>query len=168
MSIIAGIGLAASAASGILGGIFGGRRRRRAKRRLKRQQKELTDWRDREINTNYLDRADSQSHLRQVREANEEALRGMNSVGLRQGATDEARIAGASRLNKNYAGLVSQLAGIGARHKDNVQQHYMNMKNNNNSQLVQMDADTTDIQNMVSGISNSAGQMISAFGMGGK
>ena len=61
------IGGIASAASGIFGAAAANRRRRQAERELEKQKKKLAEWRDAEMGTNYLDRADSRAALSSVR-----------------------------------------------------------------------------------------------------
>ena len=71
-----------------------------------------------EMSSNYLDRADSQAMLREVREQNKEQMAALNTEGVKRGMTDEAKIAAAGRLNKGYANVVSRLGAVGAQYRD--------------------------------------------------
>jgi hypothetical protein len=71
-----------------------------------------------EMNANYLDRADSQAVLREVREQNKEQMASLNTEGVKRGMTDEAKIAAAGQLNKAYANVVSRLGAVGAQYRD--------------------------------------------------
>lgn len=69
-------------------------------------------------NANFLDRADSQAALREVRQHNKEQMASLNTEAVKRGMTDEAKIAAAGQLNKNYANVVSRLGAVGAQYRD--------------------------------------------------
>lgn len=71
-----------------------------------------------EMNSNYIDRADSQAVLREVREQNKGSLASLNTEGVKRGMTDEAKIAAAGQMNKAYADVVSRLGAVGAQYRD--------------------------------------------------
>lgn len=162
------IGGIASAASGIFGAAAANRRRRQAERELEKQKKKLTQWRDAEMGTNYLDRADSRAALRRVFEYNKEAQKAANTNAVKSGMTDEAKVAQAAKLNENYADAVSQIAGAGARHKDRVQQQYLDETRNLDNLKIQNLMDTSGVDNMVQGITGAAAGLAGALdGVGG-
>lgn len=70
------------------------------------------------MNSNYIDRADSQAALREVRQHNKEQMASLNTEAVKRGMTDEAKIAAAGQLNKNYANVVSRLGAVGAQYRD--------------------------------------------------
>ena len=158
------IGGIASAASGIFGAAAANRRRRQAERELEKQKKKLTQWRDAEMGTNYLDRADSRAALRRVFEYNKEAQKAANTDAVKSGLTDEAKVAQAARLNGNYADAVSQIAGAGARHKDRVQQQYLDETRYLDNLKIQNLMDTSGVDNMVQGITGAAAGLAGALG----
>lgn len=160
------IGGIASAASGIFGAAAANRRRRQAERELEKQKKKLAEWRDAEMGTNYLDRADSRAALRRVFEHNKEAQKAANTNAVKSGMTDEAKVAQAAKLNENYADVVSQIAGAGARHKDRVQQQYMDETRNLDNLKIQNLMDTSGVDNMVQGITGAAAGLAGALGGG--
>ena len=160
------IGGIASAASGIFGAAAANRRRRQAERELEKQKKKLAEWRDAEMGTNYLDRADSRAALRRVFEHNKEAQKAANTNAVKSGMTDEAKVAPAAKLNENYADVVSQIAGAGARHKDRVQQQYMDETRNLDNLKIQNLMDTSGVDNMVQGITGAAAGLAGTLGGG--
>lgn len=162
-AIIGGI---ASAASGIFGAAAANKRRRQAERELEKQKKKLTQWRDAEMGTNYLDRADSRAALRRVFEYNKEAQKAANTNAIKSGMTDEAKVAQAAKLNGNYADVVSQIAGAGARHKDRVQQQYMDETRNLDNLKIQNLMDTSGVDNLVQGLTGAAAGLGTAFAGG--
>lgn len=160
------IGGIASAASGIFGAAAANRRRRQAERELEKQKKKLTQWRDAEMGTNYLDRADSRAALRRVFEYNKEAQKAANTNAVKSGMTDEAKVAQAAKLNENYADAVSQIAGAGARHKDRVQQQYLDEMRNLDNLKIQNLMDTSGVDNMVQGITGAVAGLGTALAGG--
>lgn len=162
-ALIGGIG---SAVSGIFGAAAANRRRRKAERELEKQKKKLTEWRDAEMGTNYLDRADSRAALRRVFEYNKEAQKAANTNAVKSGMTDEAKVAQAAKLNANYADAVSQIAGAGARHKDRVQQQYLEQTRNLDNLKIQNLMDTSGVDNIVQGITGAAAGIAGALGGG--
>ncbi len=162
------IAAAASIGSSIWGAISANKRRNKAEEAMRKKKQDLREWRDREMNSNYVDRADSQAALRKVKEYNKEALDAMNTNAVRSGATDEAKVAAAGRLGKGYAGAVSQIAGLGAHHKDRVQGQYLNATANLDGLEIGNLMDSSGVQNMVSGVANAAGQIGSLYSMYGK
>lgn len=111
---------------------------------------------DSELNSNYLDRADARNAIRQVTNATEESMRQLNTDAIRSGATDEAKVAMASKLNKNLAGTIGTLAGIGEQHKDNLRNQKRNLKLGLLGHQYDVDSDTSGITATLQGISNAA------------
>lgn len=163
------IGGVASLASGVIGSIAANKKRRNAERLLDDQKKDLQAWRDAELGTDYLDRADSRAAMRRVLEYNKEAQKGADTEAIKRGMTDEAKVAQAAKLNENYADVVSQIAGIGAQHKDRVQQQYMGEVRNLDNLKIQNMMDTSGVDSLVQGISGAASSLGSAIdGIGPK
>lgn len=117
--------------------------------------KEVADL-DAEINSNYLDRADARNAIRQVTDATSESMRQLNTDAIRGGATDEAKVAMASKLNKNIAKTVGTLAGIGEQHKDKLRGQKRNLRLGLLGHQYDVGSDTTGITTMLQGISNAA------------
>lgn len=111
---------------------------------------------DNEINSNYLDRADARAAIRQVTNASEESLRQLNTDAIRSGATDEAKVAMASALNKNLANTIGTLAGVGEQHEDNLKAQKRSLRLSQLRDAYATDSDTSGITSALQGISNAA------------
>lgn len=94
------------------------------------------------MNSNYLDRADSQAALREVRQFNKDQLASLSTEGIKRGMADEAKIAAAGRLNKNYSDVVSRLGALGAQYRDRARERMLGAKRN----LAQVDYSTAMAQ----------------------
>lgn len=95
------IALAAiSVASSIAGGISANKKQRKADQILSDRERNLKEWYNSEMNMPYLDRADSRAMLKRIRDYNEDELKAMNTNAVKSGATDEAKVAAANKLNK--------------------------------------------------------------------
>lgn len=106
------IALAAiSVASSIAGGISANKKQRKADQILSDRERNLKEWYNSEMNMPYLDRADSRAMLKRIRDYNEDELKAMNTNAVKSGATDEAKVAAANKLNKNYSQTLAQIAG---------------------------------------------------------
>ncbi|MEI3539783.1 MAG: hypothetical protein V8Q45_05210 [Alistipes onderdonkii] len=115
------IALAAiSIASSIAGGISANKKQRKADQILSDRERNLKEWYNSEMNMPYLDRADSRAMLKRIRDYNEDELKAMNTNAVKSGATDEAKVAAANELNKNYSQTLAQIGGLGEQHKDQV------------------------------------------------
>ena len=105
------IALAAiSVASSIAGGISANKKQRKADQILSDRERNLKEWYNSEMNMPYLDRADSRAMLKRIRDYNEDELKAMNTNAVKSGATDEAKVAAANKLNKNYSQTLAQIA----------------------------------------------------------
>ena len=167
--IIAGIVSAAiQIGSSIFGSMSANNRRKQAEAKMRQKKAELTAWRDNEMHEDFLDRADSQAAMRRVREYNDQATEALNTNAIKTGATDQAKVAAASKLNKNYAGVVSQIAGLGAQHKDRIQQQYLSATQNLDGLEIGNLMDNSGTQNMINSISNAGMQLASLYGSGTK
>lgn len=164
-ALISGVG---SLGGSIWGNAAANRRLREANRMIDRKQKRLDAWRDSEFGTNFLDRADSRSALRQVQENIRETQKAADTNAVKRGLTDEAKVAQAARLNRGYADVVSRIAAAGQQHKDRVQQQYMSETSALENMKIQNLLDTTGASNLAGGIAGSAGSLATALaGIGG-
>lgn len=111
---------------------------------------------NREINSNFLDRADAQNALRKVTDSNNETLRQLNTGAIRGGATDEAKVAMASQLNKRTADVVGDLAAIGEQRKDALRAERRNLENAYTQLKYQRLADTSGIDSILTNIGTAA------------
>lgn len=156
-----GIGLVANG----VGAWLANKRKKQAEKIQDEYYKDAMADLDNEINSNYLDRADSRNALRKVTDANTEAMRQLNTDAIRGGATDEAKVAMASRLNKTTADVVGDLAAMGEQHKDALKAERRGIKAEQANLKYQRLADTSGITNMVNGISSAANNLGKAWDM---
>lgn len=116
------------------------------------------------MNANFLDRADSQAALREVRQHNKEQMASLNTEAVKRGMTDEAKIAAAGQLNKNYANVVSRLGAVGAQYRDRARERMRGVQR----ELSGMEYNTTMAQaqgigNAAAGIATSANDIWDAI-----
>ena len=117
-----------------------------------------------ELNSNYIDRADSQAVLREVREQNKEQMASLNTEGVKRGMTDEAKIAAAGQMNKAYANVVSRLGAVGAQYRDRARERLRGLEReeaglNYNTAMAQAQG----IGNAAAGIATSANDIWDAI-----
>jgi hypothetical protein len=156
----AGLNIAASA----IGSAIANKRKREAEQKYQAGINEQIDELNDEINGNFLDRADARNALRKVTDANTETLRQLNTDAIRGGATDEAKVAMASKLNKQTADVVGDLAAIGEQRKDALRGQKRNLKLGLLQHQYAQDADTSGIDSIVQGVGAAANAIGSAWG----
>ena len=139
------IGAGISALSSIAGGVSANKRRKKADQILEDRRRRLDEWYQSEMNQPYL-----------------------NTNAIKSGATDEAKVAAAGKLNKNYSQVVAQIAGLGEQHKDQIQQQYQaRLDNLDNARYEAESGKISGMQNMVSGVGDAFGQLAMLYGLGG-
>lgn len=131
---------------------------RKQRRALENKQRRLDAWREEALGSDYLSRADSQAALRTVRENIDEQLKSADTSAIKGGMTDEARAAYASRLNRGYADVVSQIAGMGEKYRDRVRDIYRQESNAIDDALMGINTGA-GAQNIATGIANAAGSL---------
>jgi hypothetical protein len=156
----AGLNIAASA----IGSAIANKRKREAEQKYQAGINEQIDELNNEINGNFLDRADARNALRKVTDANTETLRQLNTDAIRGGATDEAKVAMASKLNKQTADVVGDLAAIGEQRKDALKGQKRSLKLGLLQHQYAQDADTSGIDTIVQGVGAAANAIGSAWG----
>ena len=146
-----------------IGSFIANKRRREAEEAFQAGvNKEMSEL-DNQINSNYLDSAVASNAVRKVTDANTEALRQLNTEAIRGGATDEAKVAMASKLNKNTANVVGDLAAIGEQRKDALRGQKRNMRLWLLQHKYAQDADTSGIENILSSVGQAANTIGSAW-----
>lgn len=156
------IAAAISAVASGIGTAVANKRKREAEEKYAQQQQELINDIDNELNSNYLDRADSRNAIRKVTESNKEALRQLNTDAIRSGATDEAKVAMASQLNKRTADVVGDIAAIGEQHKDSLRRDRRSLLAGKALHEYQVGSDTSGMDRVIQGVGSAA----SAIGAG--
>ena len=142
-------------ASGIGTAVANKRKREAEEKYAQQQQEQINDIND-ELNSNYLDRADSRNAIRKVTESNKEALRQLNTDAIRGGATDEAKVAMASQLNKRTADVVGDIAAIGEQHKDSLRRDRRSLLAGKALHEYQVGSDTSGMDRVIQGVSSAA------------
>ena len=147
-------GIAQLAASGV-GAYLGNQRRKEAEALVEARKNELKT----DMAAPFVDRADSQAILRNLRQNQKEQQEALQTDAIKSGATAEAKIAAAAKANEQYADTVAQIAGIGAQHKDRLQQQITGLDNLKIQNLMY----TSDIDNMLSGIQKTGESILSIY-----
>ena len=147
-------GIAQLAASGV-GAYLGNQRRKEAEALVEARKNELKA----DMAAPFVDRADSQAILRNLRQNQKEQQEALQTDAIKSGAPAEAKIAAAAKANEQYANTVAQIAGIGAQHKDRLQQQITGLDNLKIQNLM----DTSDIDNMLSGIQKTGESILSIY-----
>ncbi|MBO5135464.1 MAG: hypothetical protein J6C15_09970 [Bacteroidaceae bacterium] len=160
------IGAGVSLASNALGSWIANKRKKEAEEKYSAEIDKLKGELDNEIGTNYLDRADARAAIRRATDANTEALRQLNTQAIRGGATDEAKVAMASKLNKSTADLVGHLAGVGEQHKDRMKAARRSLLLNKAAHDYQVGSDVSGIDNVLSSIGTAAQNLGNAWTKG--
>lgn len=112
------IGTGFNVAANAIGSWLANKRKREAEQQYAQEVNAIKQDLDRDINSNYLDRADARNAIRRTVDAQTEAMRQLNTDAIRGGATDEAKVAMASKLNQATADVVGNLSAAGEQHKD--------------------------------------------------
>ncbi len=146
-----------------IGSAIANRRKRKAEEAYQAAiNKEMGEL-DAEIGANYLDSATARNAIRKVTDANAETLRQLNTQAIRGGATDEAKVAMASKLNKSNAEVVGDLAAIGEQRKDALKGQKRNLRLGLAQHQYTQDADTSGIDNTLSAVGTAANTIGSAW-----
>ena len=149
----AGLGLASS----IAGGIANRKARRKQEQMIAQQQRENQAWYDRTYNADPTKRADTVRLLTQMQEQiknRNKAAKGRQAV---MGGTEDSTTAVKEANNKTLADTTSQIVAANDARKDNIEQQYMNRKNQLQTQQMSIDAEkAADTANAVAGVAGTA------------
>lgn len=156
-----------SAAAQGIGAAVANNKKKKALAKMNRHYNNLIDETEREMNSNFLDRADSQDALRKITDSNTEALRQLNTNAIRQGATDEAKVAMASNLTKRTADAVGELSALGEQHKDKLRGYRNRLKEAKATQNFNAESDVSGMDTIVQGIGQVANAFASTYAGGG-
>lgn len=159
----AGLGLASS----IAGGIANRKARRKQEQMIAQQQRENQAWYDRTYNADPTKRADTVRLLTQMQEQiknRNKAARGRQAV---MGGTDDSTTAVKEANNKTLADTTSQIVAANDARKDNIEQQYMNRKNQLQNQQMGMEAEkAADTANAVAGVAGTAANIAATIDSG--
>ena len=156
----AGLGLASS----IAGGIANRKARRKQEQMIAQQQRENQAWYDRTYNADPTKRADTVRLLTQMQEQiknRNKAAKGRQAV---MGGTEDSTTAVKEANNKTLADTTSQIVAANDARKDNIEQQYMNRKNQLQNQQMGLDAEkAADTANAVAGVAGTAANIAAAI-----
>ena len=159
----AGLGLASS----IAGGIANRKARQKQEQMIAQQQKENQAWFDRKYNEDPTKRADTVRLLTQMQEQiknRNKAAKGRQAV---MGGTEDSTTAVKEANNKTLADTTSQIVAANDARKDNIEQQYMNRKNQLQTQQMSIDAEkAADTANAVAGVAGTAANIAAAIDSG--
>lgn len=159
----AGLGLASS----IAGGVANRKARRKQEQMIAQQQKENQAWYDRTYNADPTKRADTVRLLTQMQEQinnRNNAAKGRQSV---MGGTEDSTTAVKEANNKTLADTTSQIVAANDARKDNIEQQYINRKNQLQNQQMGMEAEkAADTANAVAGVAGTAANIAATIDSG--
>ena len=159
----AGLGLASS----IAGGIANRKARRKQEQMIAHQQRENQAWYDRTYNADPTKRADTVRLLTQMQEQiknRNKAAKGRQAV---MGGTEDSTTAVKEANNKTLADTTSQIVAANDARKDNIEQQYMNRKNQLQNQQMGMEAEkAADTANAVAGVAGTAANIAATLDSG--
>lgn len=127
---MAWLGALISGLGSVAGGVAGSIQAAKQRKELDKQQKELDQWYRGEMGTHYLDRADSRSMLKRIRDYYDERMRKQDTSNIKGGASEETKVAQAVAANKGIADATSRISAVGQQHKDNVDSQYRRLSYN--------------------------------------
>ena len=160
----AGLGLASS----IAGGIANRNARKKQEQMIAQQQKENQAWYDRKYNEDPTKRADTVRLLTQMQEQiknRNKAAKGRQAV---MGGTEDSTTAVKEANNKTLADTTSQIVAANDARKDNIEQQYMNRKNQLQNQQMGLEAEkAADTANAVAGVAGTAANIAASLDSGG-
>lgn len=150
------IGAGVKAAGSIYGGIKASKAIREQKRNIENQLRENQDWYDQRYNEDATQRADAQRLLTMT----EDSIRNRNAqaAGAQavMGGTDESVAAAREANNDALAQSMSNINAAAEARKSNIEQQYMNTKQNLNQQLNALSGQRAqEIQKAVGGVSDA-------------
>ena len=161
------IGAGLSVASSIAGGIANRKTRRKQEQMIAQQQKENQAWYDRKYNEDPTKRADTVRLLTQMQEQiknRNKAAKGRQAV---MGGTEDSTTAVKEANNKTLADTTSQIVAANDARKDNIEQQYMNRKNQLQNQQMGLEAEkAADTANAVAGVAGTAANIAASLDSG--
>lgn len=161
------IGAGLSVASSIAGGIANRKARKKQEQMIAQQQKENQAWYDRKYNEDPTKRADTVRLLTQMQEQiknRNKAAKGRQAV---MGGTEDSTTAVKEANNKTLADTTSQIVAANDARKDNIEQQYMNRKNQLQNQQMGLEAEkAADTANAVAGVAGTAANIAASLDSG--
>lgn len=159
----AGLGLASS----IAGGVANRKARRKQEQMIAQQQKENQAWYDRTYNADPTKRADTVRLLTQMQEQIKNRNKSAKGRQAVMGGTEDSTTAVKEANNKTLADTTSQIVAANDARKDNIEQQYMNRKNQLQNQQMGIEAEkAADTANAVAGVAGTAANIAATIDSG--
>lgn len=118
-------------------------------------------------NTDFLDTATAKSTLSALRKQNDRQMEANNNNSIRQGASDEAKVAMAGQLNENYADAASRLAGFGTQYKQQIEDRHLRRLDSLDDALYNSQLNKPSALGMIGdAFGTLGGSALSAYGQG--
>lgn len=158
LSTLVGAGI--SGIGSIVSGIRTNNQAKKTTNLINEQIEENDRWYAQESNTDYLDTAEARSALSTIREQNKQATDALQNNVVSSNMSDEAKIAQASALNKNYSNAVSSLAGYGTQRQDQLTNTYNSRNDAYNNALFNIQMNKANAASALGDVAGSVGSTI--------
>ena len=156
------IGGGLSALGSLFGGIRARKQARKAEKQLNNMKTENRKWWEQERGTDYLDTAEARSVLSTLRNDNRKQQQAMSNDVTRSGLSDEAKVAMAGQLNRNYSENVNQLAGMGTQYKNDLRREYRARDDQYNAMLYNTSMNKANSASALGNAFSSAGMLFTS------
>lgn len=148
----------------VAGAITSATQRKKEQKAIRKEKETLEDWYKREMATDYLDSSEARQTLSLLRKKNKNDMERTNNSLVKQGLTDEARVAYASGINQNYGDSVSRISAMDTAYKNNINNKYDSQLReiNREERRLNNKVDTDQIGNVISSAGNGLMEMYGA------
>lgn len=164
--IVPGLGTAVGIGSSIYGGIKAGQERKRMSNFISGQQSDNEAWYNKTYYGNYMDRADTQALMKNLRDNLKTQSDRNAQTAVITGATPEAQLAAKEQANKAITDTTSRVAAMGQQWKDGVQNQYMQRKNQlSGMEYGEMGASANSFENLMGSGIKQVGNALSGIAM---
>lgn len=120
-----------------------------------------------QLGTDYLDTDAAKSTLSMLRKQNDKQMEALGNDAVKSGASEEAKVAAASKLNENYAGAAAQLAGYGTQYQQALEDKYLRRVDSLDSALMGVEGQKANAWGAVgAGATQLGGAVMSGYGNG--
>lgn len=158
------LGLITGAAITGLGSILSGsiqrKKAKKEKKMLDSQMDSLEKWYNEKSKEDYLNTDAVKSTLSLLKDQNNKNLNASTNNMIRNGVTDEVRVATASELNKNYADAVSKISGMGTAYKQDIENKYMGYKNAIDNNKLKLSVSSPNYSSTFGDVASSVGSQL--------
>lgn len=156
-----------SAVGSLAGGLSASSKQRKANADLERRRNEARLRFQQESNTDYLDTATARSAINVLRKQGDRQLDRLNTDAVRRGASDEAKVAAASRINENQADAISRLAGFGTQYQQQIKdRYYQDVERLDDAMYNAKLSEAQTTAGMIDAIGGAANSLLGAFATG--